>query len=142
MPNNQRLPVCIALVLCDQVYPIANSDGFIFVNVFHVLRAPAFPFAYPGMAAYFTTTDGMGEYDVTITIENAQTGREVAKAKGKLDFKQPLGINDTVLMMRNLVFPHPGKYWADLHVAGQLLVQRPFFVDAPRPRKAPPQQQP
>lgn len=142
MTLERRTPVCLALVLCDQIFPINSGDGFIFVNVFHVLRAPAFPFIYPQIAVYSTMTEGMGRYDVRLSIESAETGREVTRTAGVIEFKQPLGMNDTVMVLRNLVFPQPGKYWAVLYAGEQLLVQRPFYVETRRPRPAPAAQSP
>lgn len=128
MGSSKRTPSCLGIIICDHVYQVAHSDRTILVGVMHGLTASAFPFRYPAMQTYLTLTGGQGSYDLSVSIENAQTGMTIVDRRLQVHLRDPLEMMDVVSNLANVVFPQPGKYWADVKVDGQLVAQRPLFV--------------
>ena len=121
---------CVSIIVCDDIYRDDVSKKLIIVGTFNRIIAPRFPYKHERLHVLFTLTNGRGSYDVTLAIENADTGEPVADFKGPLKIEDPLAIVDVNVRLNYLVFPSPGKYWVKLESDGQIIQQRPFVLQS------------
>lgn len=129
MISAPELPECLSIVFCDQIYRDEVTKKLIIVGVFNVIRAESFPCSHQSMSVLFTLTNGHGEYDLCLSIENAKTGCPVAEVKGPLKLIDPLQIVDFNVELGKLTFSEPGKYWVCIKFGEETVRQRPFFVE-------------
>jgi hypothetical protein len=123
-----EIPECLSMIICDDVYRDERTRKTVLVGAFSTICAASFPCAHPKMVAFFTLTNGRGEYDLSLKVEHEQTGATLLEMKGPLRLSNPLDICDFHVEILGLRFPEPGKYWIFLAVNGEIIKQRPFLV--------------
>jgi hypothetical protein len=128
---------CIGIILCEAAYQIAGRSNLIIVNTFHALSVPGCPCRFPKITVLYTVTDGHGTYDIELAVVHARTGRDVLTAKDQYTVADPLSIGDVQIVLHGVPLPEPGKYWIELRCNGELVGQRPFYVDVARKPPAP-----
>jgi hypothetical protein len=132
-PSAKRSAVplkCIGIILCEAAYRIANSPNLVIVNTFHALSATAFPCRFPKITVIYSVTNGHGTYDMELAVTNARTGEDVMTGKDQYTVNDPLSIGDVQIVLSGVPLPEPGKYWIEVRCNGELIGQRPFYVDA------------
>jgi hypothetical protein len=122
---------CIGIILCEAAYRVHGRSNLIIVNTFHALSVPICPCRFPKITVLYTVTDGHGSYDMTLAVVEARTGAEVMTYKDRYTVDDPLTLGDVQLVLRDVPLPEAGKYWMELRCDGELIAQRPFYVDAP-----------
>lgn len=120
---------CIGIILCDNAYRIAGTLNLVVVNTFHKLGVPGCPCRFPRITVLYTVTEGHGTYDLELAVVNARTGQDVATYRDSYTVNDPLAIGDVQMILHNVPLPEPGKYWIELRCNGELVGQRPFYVD-------------
>jgi len=128
MEGFAEIPECLSVIICDQVFRDERTHKQIIVGTFNEILAPQFPALHPRMTVLFTLTNGKGEYQLGLAVENARTGVPIAKIEGPLSLNDPLQIADFHVEVVNLNLPEPGKYWVCVIINGQTIKQRPFNV--------------
>lgn len=128
-------PECLNFLLCDDVFRDIDTKKTIAVGIFDTLFATQVPALHPQLCFFITLTDGHGNYELSLAIENAQNGDVILELKGPLMIADPLKTADITLKVHHAVFPVFGKYWACLKIGGTLIKQRPFFVVQSKPKK-------
>jgi hypothetical protein len=128
---------CLGIVLSDSAYRIANQTNLIIVNTFNTLRVPSCPCRFPRITVLYSVTDGHGAYEMELGIVRAETGKDVMTAKDRYAVSNPLSIGDVHVIFRNVPLPERGKYWVEVRCNGELIGQRPFFVDIAKPSRRP-----
>lgn len=124
-----RVPTCISLILADHVYQIANSERLIIVGAFHQIAAPAFPCIRPEIAVVFGLTEGEGTYNLSVSLEEAESGHVAARINQKVRLPNPIHLQDIFGTMNGVIFQRPGRYWATLRADERILAQRPFMLN-------------
>jgi len=119
---------CVAMVVCDDIFRDAMTGKAILVGAFSEIRCPTFPVRHAKLAVFFSITNGNGEYDLALSIEQEATGRELITLRGPLEVTDPLGIADIDLHLQAVEFPEPGKYWVTLKSDGAIIQQRPIML--------------
>jgi len=130
MAKNPEKLSCVSIIICDDIYRDEVSKKLVIVGTFNRVTAPSFPCKHGRMSVLLTLTNGRGEYDLSLAIENARTGELVAEVKGPLAVQDPLAISDINLQLHNLVFPTADKYWVMLKADEEIIGQRPFVLQA------------
>lgn len=120
---------CIGIVLAEAVYRVAGRSNLIIVNTFHTLSVPACPCRFPKITVLYTVTEGRGTYNLELAVVNARTGQDVFTAKDQHIVTDPLSIGDVQAVLMGVPLPEPGKYWMELRCDGELIGQRPFYVN-------------
>lgn len=138
-PNSPVPLQCISIVLCESVYRVADRSNLIIVNTFHTLGVRACPCRFPKITVLYTVTGGHGTYETTLAIVNARSGQDVACYADRYTVRSPLTINDVHLILNGVPFPEAGKYWIELRCNGELIGQRPFYVEVAPRREGPPE---
>jgi hypothetical protein len=125
---------CIGIILCEAAYRVHGRSNLIIVNTFHALSVPRCPCRFPKITVLYTVTDGHGSYDTELAIVHARTGKDVLSAKDRYTVTDPLAIGDVQAVLHDVPLPTPGKYWIELRCNGELIGQRPFYVDIAKRR--------
>ena len=128
---------CIGIVLCEAVYRVHQRSNLIIVNTFHTLGVPSCPCRFPKITVLYTVTDGHGSYEITLAVVHARTGNDVMCIHDQYVVNDPLSIGDVQIEMRDVPLPEAGKYWIELRCNREIIGQRPFYVDTPKPRRVP-----
>ena len=123
-----ELPACISIVLCDAVYRDEETKKLVLAGVFNAVGVKEFPYTHPRMQVLFTLTNGRGTFDISLSIEDASTGKVMYEATGPFVSDSPLRVCDVNTEVVDVPFLAPGKYWVVLRSGTQLLAQRPFWV--------------
>ena len=135
-PSNATLPPlkCIGIILCEAVYRVHARSNLIIVNTFHTLGVPKCPCRFPKITALYTLTGGHGTYNTELAIVHAASEQEVLRAKDPFESRNPLAITDVQIVLYDVPFKEPGKYWMEVRCDGEVIGQRPFYVDAQQER--------
>lgn len=128
MTQRAAKPVCLSLIVCDDIYRDEETKKLILVGTFNVVNVGSLPAPHPKFSVLFTLTDAKGEYGLTLRIEHEQSGQLVFQIHGPLQIEDPLAICDFNLTLSGVTFRDPGKHWIILEADGQVLMQRPILV--------------
>jgi hypothetical protein len=127
LPDQQRLE-CISLILCRDIYRDEETKNLILVGTFNNINTSAIPFSYPSLSVLVTLTNGLGQYDLQISIEHEETGTEVMRAGGPLVIAHPESINDLNVKLQGVPFQHAGRHWIVMRSNGEVIQRRPFTI--------------
>jgi hypothetical protein len=128
---------CYGIILCEAAYRIAGRPNLIIVNTFHALGVPACPCRFPKITIIYTVTEGHGTYEIELAVVHARTGQDVMTAKDQYTVRDPLSIGDVQIILNGVPLPEAGKYWIELRCNGELIGQRPFYVEVMRAKPPP-----
>ena len=81
------------------------------------------------MAIFFSVTNARGTYELSVSIEHEPTGQTIMEIGGPLIGNDPLAIMDRDIVVNGLTFPTYGKYWVIVKADGEILQQRPLYVE-------------
>ena len=121
-------PKCISMILCESIHRDERTKNLILVGTFNRITGKSLPIPLPKFCVLFTLTDGQGEFDLSLSIENADSGQPLVEMKGPMTLSDPLSISDFDVEFKGLVFAEEGKYWLVLKANDEILNQRPFEV--------------
>ena len=119
---------CVAMVVCDGIFRDERTGKAILVGAFSTIACEGFPALHHQLAVFFTITNGNGEYDLSLSIEEETTGNSLVTLRGPLTVKNPLEITDIDVHFRHVEFPSPGKYWITLKSDGEIINHRPILL--------------
>ena len=126
-------PSCLAIVLCDYVIEDKATNNKSLIGLFNRIHAAKFPCSHPRMVIYISITDGRGDTQVEVFLERGRDRREVFKAQGKVEFREPNHVIDLVFDLRGVVFEEAGAYFVGIRTsAGKVLGERKFQVAGAR----------
>jgi len=128
MGSSTEKLTCVSMVLCDDVYRDEVTKKSVLVGTFNNINTPVLPYTHPRMVVVFSLTNGRGEYNLGLTIQNERSGQDVISLGGPLRVNDPLQFVDVTVVLRSVEFSDAGKYWAVLEADSEILAQRPFLV--------------
>ncbi|GMV98068.1 MAG: hypothetical protein AMXMBFR83_24210 [Phycisphaerae bacterium] len=123
-----EIPECLSIMICDEIIRDERTGKVTLVGVFSSVFVPEVPCQHPRMWAFFSLTNGKGDYDLSLRVEHERAGATVMEIRGPLKLTDPLEIADFYVELRGLPLPEAGKYWIFLTVNGEIIKQRPFLV--------------
>ena len=122
-------PVCVAVVICDQVIEDSVTKKKSLIGLFTHLQALNFPFQHQQMGLYFCLTDAEGLYRFDIDLMYLNSEQLVCRATlPNIMIGDRLQISDFGINMPSLIFPAPGRYEFRLRMEGHLIAQKDFNV--------------
>jgi len=121
-------PVCVSLLICDDVYRDARTGKQVIVGTFNHVRCPSLPHQHQRLWVVFTITDARGEINLSLKIEHEESEEELVKVQGPYHADDPLAIHDVNVELVGVEFHQEGKHWVKLESNGAILAQRPFMV--------------
>jgi len=115
-------------VLCDDVRREDNGK-FILIGLFEAINAKSFPATHSSLFVVNRWCKGEGSFTQKIRIINT-------KDKGKVfeTNEQPFNLKDIdshhtlISRFNNLVFPDPGKYWVEVILDNELVLNYPIML--------------
>ena len=122
-----ELPICVALILCNDVIEDKRSGNKTLVGLFNSIGAGQLPAVHPRMFLFATLAGGIGEWPFTFRIA-APSGQELMRMQDKVNFQDPFTGHDLVVELRNLPLEEEGVYFVDLRLGETPLLHRRFTV--------------
>jgi hypothetical protein len=119
-----KAPEPVALVLCEKMHIDPQAGKMSLVGVFQGLRFPSFPTPVQRFTAYAALHGGEGEGTMQLTIAKADTEVEVHNSTKWRGFADPDLITMYEGIVKDCVFPAPGRYIVTLRFDGDILTQR------------------
>lgn len=136
-------PVCLSVVLCDQVIEDKRTGKKSLIGVFNEIHVGHLPATHGCMFLLVTLTNCRGSHELKIefTRDGEYDVETVMEMRGQIKADNPLAIIDLVFEMRGIPFARAGRYTIDITslTTKNRLAQRFFFI---RHHKTPPPQSP
>ena len=124
-PNPEKLQ-CISIIVCNDIYRDERSKNLVLCGTFNQVVGKKFPCRVPRMSVLVTLTNGLGNYDLRISVEHEASGVEILVLDGTAIISDPLSVQDVHVQMNEIVFEKPGKYWVVVKADNEILQQRPL----------------
>lgn len=104
-------PTCKALLLCDTAIVEAGTGKLSLIGTFNRFTLQEFPGVTTPFSAYLQLTNGRGQYEIAVDVEDLSTGNVFAKCFGlTIDMENPLVVAVVVIPSPPLPIGHAGKY--------------------------------
>ena len=116
-------------VLCDDVRQ-ENNGKFMLIGIFEAINAKKFPTTHPELFVVNRWCKGEGSFTQKIRIMNSKTKAIVFQTD-----EQPFELADIdrhhtlISRFNNLAFPNPGKYWMEIFLDGELVLNYPVLLN-------------
>jgi hypothetical protein len=120
-------PICVALIICNEVIEDRRSGNKTLVGLFNGIMTGQLPVAHPRMFLFASLTSGTGEWSFSFVI-TAPSGKEVFRMADTAHFADPLAGHDLVVELRNLPLEEAGEHFVDLLIDNTPIGNRRFTV--------------
>lgn len=121
-------PVAVGLLLCEQAIIEEKSRNVTPVNCFTRRFVEHLPSENLTFTVLAFLTDGLGELELSLVIENLDGGTEIYQRTSRVQFENPLSEYRLSIRVRNCKFPGPGDYQATLLAQNEFIAHRKFHV--------------
>jgi hypothetical protein len=125
-------PICLSIVLCDQVIEDRRTGKKSYIGVFNDILAERLPAKHACMSLVVSLTNCLGRYDVGISIaRDTDVGQEqILQIRGQLESKSPMEVIDLVFELRATPLTGPGVHTIDVCIQpdDRRIAQRCFHV--------------
>ena len=115
-------------VLCDDVRREDNGK-FILIGLFEAITAKSFPATHPALFVVNRWCKGQGSFLQKIKIVNSKDKSIVFQTNDQA-FELPDidGHHTLISKVNNLEFKVPGKYWVEVVIDGELILNYPLIL--------------
>lgn len=115
-------------VLCDDVRREENGK-FMLIGLFEAINAKKFPATHGSMFIANRWCKGEGRFTQKIRIVNTKD-KSIVFQTDEQAFELPDIDRHHTLVSRfnNIVFPNPGKYWVEVLLDGELVLNYPIIL--------------
>lgn len=120
-------PICIAVVICNEVIEDKATSNKTLVSIFNTIGTPGLPCQHPRMFIMASLTDGRGRWPIAFRI-TGPSGDVIMRLDGEATFASPLDVVDLVLQVRGLQITEPGEHTVDVMIGNVLRGSRRFSV--------------
>lgn len=115
-------------VMCDDVRREDNGK-FILVGLFEAINAKKFPATHPTLFLANRWSKGSGSFTQKIRIMNPKDNSIVFQTDEQVFELSDIDRHHTLVSrFNNLVFPNPGKYWVEVLLDGELVINYPIML--------------
>jgi hypothetical protein len=115
-------------VLCDDVRREENGK-FMLIGLFEAINAKKFPATHPSMFVVNRWCKGEGYFKQKIRILNSQDKGLVFQTDEQVFELTDIDKHHTLVSrFNNLVFPTAGKYWVEVLLDGELVLNYPILL--------------
>ncbi|MDD5496267.1 MAG: hypothetical protein PHP46_04100 [Candidatus Omnitrophica bacterium] len=115
-------------VLCDDVRREDNGK-FMLLGLFEAINAPTFPARHSSLFVANRWCKGEGNFTQRIRIVNTKDKKIVFQTEDQpFELKDIDGHHTLISRFNNLVFPDPGKYWVEIFLNGELMLNYPIML--------------
>jgi hypothetical protein len=127
------LPVAKRIYVCDDVVGDPVSGKVSILNLWETVRVMTFPQVLDKLCVFAQFRSGLGE--VPFRVEIVQAGAD-ALIHEPFEFVMQFGDRNTrhdiKCMLRSVVFPRAGTYFAVMHCGGEFVDDQPIRVSSRR----------
>jgi hypothetical protein len=123
-----KAPDPISLVLCERMHVDPQAGQMSLVGVFNSLRFQSFPAPMRRLTVYTALHGGDGQGTMKLTIFRADTEEEIYKGENWRGFAVPDLTTMYEGIVRDCLFPVPGRYIIELRFDGEIVTQRVLDV--------------
>lgn len=122
-------PSCKAIIIAAKTI-IEEGTGLIsIIGVFDGFTFKEFPGKTREAELYLQLVDGVGEYEITVEVQDLQQNIVIARATGiTVGFPERLQRRTLIIPMPLLTLQHPGAYDVVVFANGQEIDRQQFFV--------------
>lgn len=120
-------PVCVALILCNEVIEDKATNNKTLVGLFNTIGVQSLPAQHPKMSVLVALTNVVGTLPLTVSFRSPEE-REILKFEGQIESRDPLAVNDVVLQLNGFPLEETGTHRLDVFVGSEHLVGRRFSV--------------
>jgi hypothetical protein len=128
-------PICLSLLLCDQVTWDARLERATLFGAYHALTATVIPTVIARCAVWVELTDGHGEtplrFRITRITPDEVDGEVLLEAGFTIRFTDPRTVHSHVLSFVGIEVPHRGEYRLGISAFDQPLFERRLVVHPP-----------
>jgi len=115
-------------VLCDDVRREDNGK-FILIGLFEAINAKKFPATHHTLFVVNRWCKGEGLFTQKVRIVNTQDGAIIFQTEDQpFELKDIDGHHTLISRFDNLVFPSPGKYWVEVLLDKELVLNYPLIL--------------
>ncbi|MFA6320889.1 MAG: hypothetical protein WCY36_03430 [Candidatus Omnitrophota bacterium] len=116
-------------VLCDDVRREDNGK-FILIGLFEAINAKKFPATHAILFVVNRWCKGQGSFAQKIRIVNPKNNSLIFQTDEQAFELADIDRHHTLISrFNNLVFPNPGKYWVEVLLDGELLINYPIILN-------------
>jgi hypothetical protein len=121
-------------VLCDDVRREDNGK-LMLLGLFEVIGARKFPATHSKLFVVNRWCKGEGEFSQKVKIINSKDNKVVIETDEQDFTLQGIDSNHTVISAFNsVVFPSAGKYWVEVYLGDDLILNYPVMLTAKEAR--------
>lgn len=116
-------------VLCDDVRREDNGK-FMLIGLFEAINAKKFPATHPSLFVANRWCKGEGTFTQKIRIVNPKNNALIFQTDEQVFELADIDRHHTLISrFNNLVFPNPGKYWVELLLDNELVINYPIILN-------------
>lgn len=120
-------PLARGLFLCDLVIVDAGTNKVSLINLFDRVRVPRFPAQLNPFVVYACLTNGFGDMDLRVEIED-EHGEQVHTHAGRVRFSDRLAAVHCRFTIAGCSFPRAGAYQVILYAGRTPVAQTKLDV--------------
>ena len=118
-------PILLSMIACERVILDRFSGMGSVIGIMHNISATVYPARHGQIVLFCELTNGHGTVDSTIKLVDINEDDKVVFEKtGQIQFKNVKQIQNLVMNLQGIVFPHEGEYRFQLFVGEHLLGER------------------
>ena len=115
-------------ILCDDVKREDNGK-LMLLGLFESIRAVKFPAVHPSLYIVNRWCKGEGSYRQKTRIVNSKDKAVAFQTDDQpFELKDIDGHHTLISKVNNLKFPEPGKYWVEVLLDGELILNYPIML--------------
>lgn len=115
-------------VVCDDVRREDNGK-FMLLGIFEAINAREFPARHHTLFVANRWCKGEGSFTQKIRIINAQDKGAVFQTEEQSFQLSDIDTHHTIISrFNNLLFPNPGKYWVEVFLNNELILNYPIML--------------
>jgi hypothetical protein len=116
------------MILCDQVITDVETNKKSLIGIFDQVVTASLPCMLHELHVYLSLTDGHGAFHAAIVCVTEDEGEEIFRGETEVEFVSPLQTVELHFVFPHARFPRPGEYRFQFSAAGQVILERRFFV--------------
>jgi len=115
-------------VICDDVRREDNGK-LILLGLFEVVGAPKYPAVHSRLFVVNRWCKGEGQYSQKIRIASSRDNSMILQTEPQPFVLKDIDSNHTLISeFNNVKFPEPGKYWVEVFLDNQLVLNYPLML--------------
>lgn len=100
-----------AILICDNIITEQGTGKNSLIGIFENINAKKFPCRHGNLGVYINFNDAVGRYRFKLELVDLENNKILGYIESQeLEYKDKLTSNNLVLVLKDLIFEHPGRY--------------------------------